>query len=98
MITASDLKLTGHRVFESTDFDDTKARISAIMQPHELIPVGRAQNLHAYMSFVDLFGFGVGTIKFGHMRVRLEHVEDYLLMIFCPAGSGKVYSGRDEVP
>jgi len=84
------------RLFVSDDLDDTRARISAVMQPHELHPVGRPRDVQARMSFLRLPGLGVGTIKFGQMALRLDRVEDYHLLIFCIDGHARVRTRAGE--
>ena len=96
MLTAQDLQLTGHRLFDSNDVEDIRSRISAVLQPHHLAPRCATRNLHAYMDFVDIAGLGLGAIRFGPMRVRLDQVDGYYLLIFCRQGAGWVRSGREE--
>lgn len=97
MITAHDLDLKGHRLFESSDIEETRARISAVMQPHDLQPIGSTRHLNAQMNFVDLAGLGLGSIKFGHMRVKASHVEDYHLIIFCRRGTAVLHTRGEDI-
>ncbi len=97
MITAHDLELKGHRLFESTDIEETRARISAVMQPHDLRPIGSAGRLQAHMDFVDLAGLGLGSIKFGPMRVKASYLEDYHLIILCRRGAAVLRAGRNDI-
>lgn len=82
------------RLFLSDDLDDTRARISAVMQQHRLEPIGKSSNLQARMSFLRMPGMGLGTIRFGEMSLELDHVEDYHLLIFCMRGQAR-FSTRD---
>jgi AraC-like DNA-binding protein len=82
------------RLFLSTDVDDTRARIAAVMQPHRLQPVGHGSDLQARMSFLRMPGLGLGTIRFGEMALELDEVEDYHLLIFCISGQAR-FSTRD---
>ena len=97
MITAHDLDLKGHRLFESSDIEETRARISAVMQPHDLQPVGSTRHLKAQMDFVDIAGLGLGSIKFGRMQVKASHVEDYHLIIFCRRGTAVLHTHGDDI-
>lgn len=97
MITAHDLSLRGCRLFESSDVEETRAHISAVMQPHDLQPIGQCHRLKAHMDFVNLGGLGLGSIKFGPMRVRANRVEDYHLIILCRRGNAILRTGRDEI-
>ena len=80
--------LRANRLFESRDLDDTRERISRVMQPHELRPLARPQaGARSHMDFVRIGGIGLGTIDFGEaMRVDVDHVEDYHLLMFCLRG------------
>ena len=80
--------LRANRLFESNDLDDTRERISRVMQPHELVPLaGRVRGARSHMDFLRIGGIGLGTIKFGEaMRVDVGEVEDYHLLMFCLSG------------
>lgn len=97
MISARDLELPGCRLFESSDIEDTRLRIAAVMQPHRLQPLGVVRDLQAYMDFVDLAGLGLGCIKFGNMRVSANHVEDYHLIILCRRGTALVQTDAGAI-
>lgn len=84
--------LRANRVFESQDVDDTRERISRIMQPHRLLPSGTGRG-HSYMDFVKLGGSGLGAIAFGEaMRVDVEALDNYYLLMFCTSGQAQVHS------
>ena len=86
--------LRANRLFESRDLDDTRERISRVMQPHHLRPLGRPEGGRSHMDFLRLGGIGVGTIDFGEaMQVDVEHVEDYHLLMFCLRGSAQARAG-----
>lgn len=94
--------LRAHRLFESSDLEDTRERISRVMQPHHLQPLSsrstghRARNSH--MDFVRVGGIGLGTIDFGEaMRVDVDHVEDYHLLMFCLRGQAQTLSDGHPV-
>jgi AraC-like DNA-binding protein len=86
MLNHRNVALSNCRLFASSDLDETRLRISEIMQPHELRPVGPMRGFQAHMDFLRLPGSGVGTIKFGHMRVDVGRIADYHLLIFCLRG------------
>lgn len=87
--------LRAHRLFESQDLDDTRERISRVMQPHRLLPLARPIGGRSHMDFVRVGGIGMGTIRFGEtMRVDVEHVEDYHLLMFCLNGRADVHAGN----
>jgi AraC-like DNA-binding protein len=89
--------LRAHRLFASHDLDETRERISSVMQPHRLTPLSRMQVGQAGMEYVRIGGIGAGTIRFtGSMRVDVEAVEDYHLLMFCTRGTAAVHvNGRD---
>lgn len=86
---APDLALRRHRLFSSTDLDDTRDRIAAVMQPHRLTPRGRSPG-PSHMDYLDLGAVGLGAIKFGPMAVEVPAVADYHLAVFCLSGRGAV--------
>lgn len=82
--------LRDYRLFESTDLDEARERISQVMQPHALIPSHEGDR-RAHMDFVTLGGLGLGTIAFGNaMQVDVDAVDGYYLMMFCLAGRAQV--------
>ncbi|MES2531442.1 MAG: anthranilate 1,2-dioxygenase regulatory protein AndR [Pseudomonadota bacterium] len=82
--------LRANRLFESCDLDDTRERISRVMQPHHLQPLGRTGGGRSHMDFVRMGGIGLGTIDFGEaMRVDVDHIEDYHLLMFCLRGQAQ---------
>jgi AraC-like DNA-binding protein len=82
--------LRAHRLFESRDLDETRERISRVMQPHDLMPDSRRLGA-SHMDFVRIGGLGIGAIAFGDaMRVRVEAVDGYHLLMFCLAGHARV--------
>ena len=84
--------LRAHRLFESRDLDETRERISRVMQPHALLPSGRVQGA-SHMDFVRLGGLGMGTIAFGDaMRVQVDAVDGYYLLMFCLSGQAEVHA------
>ncbi|CAN0627738.1 Anthranilate 1,2-dioxygenase regulatory protein [Burkholderia multivorans] len=84
------LALRAHRLFESRDLDETRELISRVMQPHALLPNGRAHG-RSHMDFVRLGGLGIGAIAFGDaMRVQVDAVDGYYLLMFCLSGQAEV--------
>lgn len=82
--------LRAHRLFESRDLDETRERISRVMQPHALQPSGRVHGA-SHMDFVRIGGLGIGTIAFGDaMRVQVDAVDGYYLLMFCLSGQANV--------
>lgn len=83
--------LRAHRLFESSDLDDARERISRVMQPHRLQALERPRGGCSHMDFVRVGGIGLGTIRFGETtRVDVSHVEDYHLLMFCLQGHAEV--------
>jgi AraC-like DNA-binding protein len=82
------------RLFQSNDLDDTRERISRVMQPHTLDPLGNVRG-SSHMDFVQLGGTGVGLIGFGDsMQVDVDAVDGYHLLMFCVAGHADVEVDR----
>jgi AraC-like DNA-binding protein len=79
-----------YRLFESRDLDDTRERISGVMQPHTLQPNGAPTGAPSHMDFIRVGGVGLGTIGFSapmHVDVGLLH--DYHLLMFCLRGRAR---------
>ena len=74
------------RLFDSTDVDETRERISRIMQPHLLQPRGDWRAHQGSMSYVSLAGTGIGTIRFGQMYVEVDELDNYDLFLGCVSG------------
>jgi AraC-like DNA-binding protein len=94
------IALRQFRLFESTDVDDTRERISRVMQPHALLPIGTAAgaNGHSRMDFARVGSLGMGTIAFGSgMRVQVESVDGYYLLMFCLSGHARVNTRSYEL-
>ncbi|MET0208377.1 MAG: anthranilate 1,2-dioxygenase regulatory protein AndR [Burkholderiaceae bacterium] len=90
--------LRSNRLFESNDLDDTRERISRVMQPHNLKPLARPTGRLSHMDFMRVGGIGFGAIDFGEaMRVDVEHIEDYHLLMFCLRGSAQTLAGSEPV-
>ena len=96
MLTQQNIALRACRLFSSVDVEETRWRISEIMQPHELRPLGIARSFQAHMDFLRLPGSGVGAIKFGRAQVDVGHIADYHLLVFCLNGQALLQSATGE--
>lgn len=86
------------RLFESSDLEETEDRIGKVMQPHRLHPAAPLGTLHrAHMDYLALPSIGVGVIEFGEMKLKLEQIRGYHLLIFSARGRAELRSGRDEL-
>jgi len=74
------------RLFESCDVDETRERISSVMQPHSLSPVGSLHRHRGAMNYISLGNVGIGTIQFGRMKVDVPELCGYHLLMFCLTG------------
>ncbi len=92
--------LRQHRLFESFDLDDTRERISRVMQPHTLHPLqGAVPGGRSHMDFLRLGSIGMGSIVFGQaMRVDVDAVEDYHLLMFCLQGHADALADGRATP
>lgn len=96
LATRSPLALRRFRYFASTDVDETRERIAAVMQPHTMVPRDAAP-VRAHM---DLLRFGqsaIGTIKFGAMDIDVGRIADYHLVLMCIGGHGSVWLDGEEI-
>jgi AraC-like DNA-binding protein len=91
------LALSACRLFESDDVEETRDRISRVMQPHTLTPAGRRQPHRSHMDFLQMPGIGIGTIAFGEKTIEVPPLDGYYLLVFCIRGQALLRSGNNEV-
>jgi AraC-like DNA-binding protein len=87
----------GWKLFESEDVDETRELITSVMQPHSLSPMGSTHRHRGSMNYLPVGKVGIGTIQFGRMRVNVEELAGYHLLMFCLSGSALVELGEDKV-
>ena len=85
------------RLFESRDIDETRERISQVMQPHKLVPLRRLTMSPMYMDYLPLRKMGIGAIGLGRSHVDVGTVGDYHLIICCTAGSARITRDTGEI-
>lgn len=84
------------RRFSSEDVDEARDRISRILQPHILTPIGcHVRHLH-HMDVIDLPGIRINAISFGEASIRVPPLAGYYAIIFCLSGRGWLRSGEIE--
>ena len=92
------LALSACRLFESDDLEETRDRISRVMQPHTLTPTGRRHPHRSHMDFLQMPGIGIG-----HDRLRREDDRGgprstaITLLVFCIRGQALLRSGTNEM-
>lgn len=86
------------RLFETSDLDEARERISQVMQPHSLRLYGQSETTHAHMDFVSLVGMGLGTIAFGPATIDVPPLDDYYLFMFCLNGHGEIRTEAGSFP
>jgi AraC-like DNA-binding protein len=91
------LALSACRLFESEDVEETRERISRVMQPHRLTPTGRRQPHRSHMDFLRMPGIGIGTIAFGEKTIEVPPLDGYYLLVFCIRGQAVLRSGTTEM-
>jgi len=95
-ITAEPI-LRQHRLFESTDLDDTRDRIADVLAPHRLVPLAPRPRIQSQMGFLHHGGLGLGVLRYGSpMGVRVPQMTDCHLVILLLSGHGLIRVG-DEV-
>jgi AraC-like DNA-binding protein len=88
--------LRSNRVFESTDIDYTRERISEILQPHGLQPRRTWEPTPCYVDYIPLCNMGIGAIRFGEMQVNVPEIADYYLFIMCLSGHANMTVGHSD--
>lgn len=80
-----------NRYFESRDVDDTRERISAVLQPHQLEPTGRVRRIRSHMDCIRFGGTVIGALDFGdEMDVVVDEMEGYYLFVYSLRGHADV--------
>ncbi|MBB5686340.1 AraC family transcriptional regulator [Sphingobium boeckii] len=90
-------KVPDYQLFVSDDVEDMRDRISAVMQPHDLRPLGLSRSVSCSMSYLQLANIGVGTISFGRMAVHLDRIDGYHLLILCQSGQAEIRIGQETL-
>lgn len=86
--------LRKYRYFESTDVDDTRQRIAAVLQPHRLMPGPARPGHSAYMNYARLDHVAFGSLGYaGAMSVEAGELGDYYLVILTLSGYADVSVG-----
>lgn len=96
-ITSDKLALRACRLFESTDVDDTRVRISSVLQDHALSPAGDERPVKSHMGYLRLPGAALGTITFGRKNILTPPLENYCLLIFCLNGKAELKTAGTDV-
>jgi AraC-like DNA-binding protein len=96
-LRSDSLALRACRLFESSDLEETRERISSVMQPHTLTPIGRKQPHRSHMDFLRMPGVAIGTIAFGEKTIEVPPLDGYCLLIFCLRGQARLRSGKTEM-
>ncbi len=90
--------LQDFRYFESNELDETRERITAILQTHQLLPRKRSDYIHSHMDFLQLSGLGFSTLRYGtEMAVEVCGLADYYVIIFCLRGAGQIKTRDSEI-
>jgi AraC-like DNA-binding protein len=92
--------LRDFRYFESTDLDDTRERITHILQSHtqRLVPGRTTGRIRSHMDFIQLSNFGFCSIKYNHeMNVEVTDLAHCHVLIFCFSGNGSVNFRGNEI-
>ena len=88
-IASDKLALRSCRLFQTTDLDHARDRISEVMQPHDLRLHSQAVSPRSHMDFLPMRGVGLGTIAFGPAAIDVPPLDDYHAVIFCLAGHAR---------
>lgn len=86
------------RLFTANSVEEIESRISGVMQPHSLRPLGDEAGAprSGFMNYLHFTDIGIGTISFGAMSLEVEQ-DDFHLMIFCLRGHAQMRVGQNEV-
>ncbi|SHI33145.1 AraC-type DNA-binding protein [Roseomonas rosea] len=95
-IPPESLALRACRLFETTDAEDARSRISRVMQPHALRFHGRGGATRLHMDFLRLGGVGLGTIALGAASIEVPPLDEYHLVLLCLSGHAVLRRGGEE--
>lgn len=90
--------MDNHRIFQSSDLDQTRDHISRTYCPHRLSIGNRAGRLGAWLNHKRLSQIGVGTMTYG-TEVQISGVEDqdFLLLMLPLRGTADIGLGRCRI-
>ncbi|MBP0491179.1 AraC family transcriptional regulator [Pararoseomonas indoligenes] len=93
------LALRACRLFETSDAEEARERISRVMQPHGLRLEGRLEGPapRFHMDFLRLRGVGLGTIAFGPASIEVPPLDGYHLLVLCLSGGAVLRAGGAEL-
>ncbi|WP_338661164.1 AraC family transcriptional regulator [Pararoseomonas sp. SCSIO 73927] len=93
------LALRACRLFETSDAEEARERISRVMQPHALRLERGAERAapRFHMDFLRLRGVGLGTIAFGPARIEVPPLDGYHLVLLCLSGGAVLRAGGAEL-
>lgn len=88
--------LRHRRLFESMDVEVARERISAVLQPHDLVPRRQDGPRHCHLDHLRFNRAGIGSIRFGRTRVEVPIFGPYYLFIACLTGHATVRIGSSD--
>jgi AraC-like DNA-binding protein len=92
--------LATFRLFESSDLDETCARMSHVLRPHDVRPERAGRNVKsAHMDTVRFAGTTLSAIDYGRaVHVAAPGTHDYFSVIFCTRGTATIHvNGRPTI-
>jgi AraC-like DNA-binding protein len=83
--------LRSRRLFETDDVDFARDQISQVLQPHRLDPCGKWHGTRCSAEHLSVGEIGIGTLRFGNMRVQVPEVGDHYIILMCLEGGALVH-------
>ncbi len=87
-----------HRVFESTDLDQTREHIARTYCPHHLSIAQRSGSLAAWLNHKRLTEVGLGIMSYGpEVAISGGEDQDFVLLMLPTRGATEIGLGRNTV-
>jgi AraC-like DNA-binding protein len=90
--------LAAHRLFHSSDLDETRDTVGRIFKPHELSVRGKRQRLDAEMDHISLGGASINRLRYGaNVTIEPESLDKFLLVQMPMAGQANIRCGNEKI-
>lgn len=90
--------LASHRLFHSSDLDETRDTVGRIFKPHELGVKGRRQRLDAEMDHLALGNASINRLRYGaNVTIEPESLDDFLLVQMPLTGRAEISCGAEKI-
>ena len=87
--------LRQHRLFSSADLDETRERVTKILQPHRLIGQAAAgRRRRAHMDVIQLPALSISAVYYGDVELDVPEVDAFYVITSLSGGAEMRRSGQ----